>query len=187
MKNILYPVPAAETADIAGLRSRAFGRRGVFKAIAAGSAVVALAGCNGMTAQAVAGDVITMFQAASQAITSFLSQMGIAVPASVVAFIAKIQAVAAQVVAGINTLAASGFVQEAYGYFQSIVALVSTAFGGTLPGIVASAVGVVMQAFSWLMSALGVAKPAALARANAPSDPNVIINNLHVIIARAGI
>lgn len=143
-----------------------------------------LAACNGLTAQQVADNVITMFQTAVTATTAFLSQMGVAVPPTIVALVTKMQTIAANVVSTISAVAASGYVQDALSIFNQIVALATSAAGGNLPGVVVNAVKVVMEAFAWMESALGIGSASARVGA-ASADPAVILQQLNQIIAAA--
>lgn len=184
-------ISRTETADTESMRSGAFaefGRRRLFSLAAAGGAVLALAGCNGMTVQQISQTVVTMFSTAATTVTAFLAQLGVAVPANIVALAAKIQGIAQQVVAGITAAAASGFVQQAFALFQQVTGAVTSLFAGNLPSFVVNAISAITSAFAWLENALGIAPApasASLRRTGVPAagDANTILANLNQIIA----
>lgn len=178
-------VSRTDTADVGGMRARAFGehtRRRLLSVAGLAAGVVALTGCAGMTAQQVAANVVNMFQTAVTTVTAFLSQMGIAVPANILALVAKMQSVAQQVVAGITAVAASGAVQQAFTLFTQVTGAVTAVFAGNVPGFVSGAINAITTAFKWIYQALGLPTTSAMGAA-APMDPNAILNNLRSIIA----
>lgn len=159
-------------------------RRSLLSTTALASVTVLVQGCKGLTAQQVATNVINIFQTAVTAITALLAQLGISVPVSILSLVAKIQGIATNVVAGIDTIAASGFVQQALALFQQIVPLATAAMGGSLPSVIVSGVDVVLRAFAWLMQTLGVGAPTTAASAPV-EDPTVILSSLNRVIAAA--
>lgn len=160
-------------------------RRWAFKLLAV-AGLSAVAACNGVTVQTITADALQVFQTSVTAITAFLAQMGVAVPASITALLAKIQAIGQQVVAGISAVVAGGYVQQAFAAFTEIVQLAASLFGGALPSSLGGAVGTITTAFNWLEQALGIAPAvttSAVYGAAPATDPATILAGLNRVIA----